>query len=403
MLTLVSANPAKYEPFTRVLERLRIGVEPPPGTLPEIQVLDFKASLEAKARAAAEIFGRPVLVDDAGLVLEAWRPFPGPLTSCVLRGLGVAGLRQLLNGVSDRAAMECHLGCWLGEGLRSWSGTANGRIDFSRQPRDERMLLTDLFVADAVGGGFLHRAAALAALEGDALDLHLSIPRVPPLEENACQSAPSPPCPFCIELKNGSKSIFADMMGGRLPSRVVYEDDYFVVMPPLGQFIEGGLLLLTREHLHSLADLPAERYVHLQRLVAAIQKALAQRWGVAPVFFEHGPAPERGKGVCCVDHAHLNIFPVAVPLHPHLTARMHMTIGSLAELSRLRQAEFGYLFVQENDGTRRVYDGEHVPTQLIRRIVTAAIGAPERWHWRDYPGYDELVTTFHALKGQITL
>jgi hypothetical protein len=28
---------------------------------------------------------------------------------------------------------------------------------------------------------------------------------------------------------------------------------------------------------------------------------------------------------------------------------------------------------------------------------------PERWHWRDYVGRDELLATFNALKDQIRL
>jgi hypothetical protein len=104
-----------------------------------------------------------------------------------------------------------------------------------------------------------------------------------------------------------------------------------------------------------------------------------------------------------VDHAHLNIFPAAVQVHPHLARRMHLSLGSLSELAKLRRAEFGYLFVQENNGVRRAYDGRGVPTQLVRRLITAELGRPERWHWRDYPGRDELLATYHALKGQIRL
>ena len=404
MLTLVSSNSAKYEPFAADLERLRIQIEPPLGPLPEIQTLDFGESLAAKARAAAAMFERPVLVDDAGLVLEAWRPFPGPLTSPVLKSLGAGGLRQLVTGVSDRAVMECHLGCWWQDRLRHWSGVVRGHVDRARQPRDPSMALSELFVPDPPAKGkFPHRAQALAALEAEAFDLHLSMGEESLAPADTCANPASPPCPFCAELTDGSHSIFAEMMGGQLPSRVVYEDECFVVMPPLGQFIPGGLLLLTRAHLRSMADLLPEHYPHLERLLAMIREALIERWGVAPLVFEHGPAPERGKGVCCVDHAHLNIFPAAVGLHAHLKARMHRVVSSLAELPRLRQAEFGYLLVQENDGTRRAYDGQHVPTQLVRRIITTGLGMPERWHWRDYLGREELVATFHALRGRITL
>ncbi|MDE3150372.1 MAG: non-canonical purine NTP pyrophosphatase, partial [Acidobacteriota bacterium] len=94
MLTLLSSNPAKYEPFRAQLERLRVELRPPPGPLPELQTPSFAEALAAKARAASALAGYPVLVDDAGLVLEAYRPFPGPLTSTVLRSIGVAGLQR---------------------------------------------------------------------------------------------------------------------------------------------------------------------------------------------------------------------------------------------------------------------------------------------------------------------
>jgi len=266
------------------------------------------------------------------------------------------------------------------------------------------MMLSDVFVPDAPAGGeFLHRAAALKALEAAAFALHLDAAVDPPAEAPDCPVSAGPACPFCAELEEACPNIFGSMMEGRLRSRVVYEDDYFVVMPPLGQFIEGGLLLLTRQHLRSFAWLPPERYEHLERLLSAIAQALVQHWGVMPLIFEHGPALESGKGVCCVDHAHLNIFPAIAQVHPHMSARMNLPVNSLAELSRLRRAEFGYLFVQENDRTRRAYDGQYAPTQLVRRIITAGLGMPERWHWRDYPGQAELVATYHTLKGKITL
>jgi ATP adenylyltransferase len=184
---------------------------------------------------------------------------------------------------------------------------------------------------------------------------------------------------------------------------VVYEDENFIVMPPLGEFMEGGLLLLTREHILSLAHLPPAKFDHLESLLQAIRRALVKCWGVAPLVFEHGPAPDWSKGVCCVDHAHLNIFPAPVQIHPHLTRRMNLSIGSLSDLTKLQRAEFGYLFIQENDGTRRAYDGQDAPTQMVRRVITSQIGVPERWHWRDYLGKDELVATYSALKDQIRL
>ena len=420
MLTLVTSNPAKYAPFASDLERLRLSIEPPAQPLPELQGLNFTETLTAKARAAAALFGRPVIVDDTGLVLEAYAPFPGPLTATVLRSLGVTGLRRLLAGTSDRAVMECHLGCCLNGALRNWVGAVQGRIDLSRPPRDERMPLSDLFIPDpseaehpslqrahasraGAPAPLLPRARALAALETNIFELHLET--APPETGGQTPGATRAgyDCPFCAEFENDGLSIFAGLMGDRLPCRIVYEDEHFVVMPPLGEFMEGGLLLLAREHILSLAHLKPAQFDHLERLLLAIQRALVKHWGVAPLVFEHGPAPDWSKGVCCVDHAHLNIFPAAVQVHPHLAQRMNLSLGRLSELAKLRRAEFGYLFIQENDGSRRAYDGRDVPTQLVRRIITAQLGRPDRWHWRDYVGRDEMLATYNALKGQIRL
>ncbi|MGA2656569.1 MAG: non-canonical purine NTP pyrophosphatase [Verrucomicrobiota bacterium] len=415
MLTLLTANPAKYAPFASRLERWRIVLESPRQALFELQSLDFGQALAAKARAAAAMCGRPVLVDDAGLVLEACRPFPGPLTASVLSCLGPAGLERLVAGVSHRAWMECHLGCWVNGALRRWSGAVQGRLDFSRRPRDPRMMLSDLFVPDAGAadpGELPHRARALDALATDIFDLHLEAEPVPETGADGASALGTPhsalgtphsDCPFCAEFEADGLSVFAQMMGDRLANRIVYEDEHFVVMPPLGQFIEGGLLLLTRQHILSLARLPPALFERLEGLLGAIRRAVIEQWGVPPLVFEHGPAPQRGKGLCCVDHAHFNIFPARLHVHPRLAHRMHTRLGSLSELMRLRRAEFGYLFVQENDGARHAYDGQDVPTQLVRRIISAELGLPERWHWRDYPGLNELIATCKALKGQIRL
>jgi hypothetical protein len=71
----------------------------------------------------------------------------------------------------------------------------------------------------------------------------------------------------------------------------------------------------------------------------------------------------------------------------------------MRQLKSLAKSEQAYLFLQTNDGARFVYDAGVVPSQLIRRIVTAELGMPERWHWRDYLGLEELERTVAELAG----
>ena len=50
--------------------------------------------------------------------------------------------------------------------------------------------------------------------------------------------------------------------------------------------------------------------------------------------------------------------------------------------------------IADGDGT---YDAGIVPSQYVRRIVTSELGMPDRWHWREYIGLEELQRTFATL------
>jgi hypothetical protein len=206
-----------------------------------------------------------------------------------------------------------------------------------------------------------------------------------------------PDCVFCSEFTGQTDTVFQKLTGKAIPTRILRQTGHFVVFPPLGQFIEGGLLLASREHLISFACLPECYYDELEDLVHEIGEQLLLHFGCMPVFFEHAPLAPGDKGTCCVDHAHLNIFPVRVDVHEHLSHFPHCQIHSLKELAAMPARDGGYLFLQNMDGRRYVYQAGIVPSQYVRRIITAKLGIPERWHWRDYLGLEELKRTMDKL------
>jgi len=422
---LLTSNPRKYGPLAEILAGMQITLRKPDFELPELQGPDFEAVIAHKARTAAEALGHPCLVDDAGLLLDAYSGFPGPQTGIVVRSLGAAGMQRLLAGTTDRARMVCHIGCWLDGRLWHWQGEAAGRMDPRRPLAEGPGPLTQWFVADEPDGcdGYLHRRRALAALgrDIDSLQLRLGTERpssveerrstrlrvgaVPPdLERHGARSLQGAAvcnreCVFCQEFDGSGRSIYHEMLGGELPPRVVHETERFVVFPPLGQFIEGGLLLATREHHIAMSALPDDYYTELDCLMAEICELLAKHYGCRPLLFEHAPAAPGDKGTCCVDHAHLNVFPVRVDVHAHLRKFPHAEIGPMSDLSAPQFRNQPYLFLQTNEGRRFVYNAGIVPSQYVRRIVTTELGMPERWHWREYLGLDELKRTFAALSG----
>lgn len=75
--------------------------------LPEVQALDVEEVAAAKALAAYRALGsppRPVLVEDSGLVVEAWNGLPGALTKWFVKSVGHEGILRMLAPDQGRKA-----------------------------------------------------------------------------------------------------------------------------------------------------------------------------------------------------------------------------------------------------------------------------------------------------------
>ncbi len=70
----------------------------------EIQDDNLEKIAKASVRDAVEESGLPVLVEDAGLFIEALKGFPGPYSSYVYRTLGTKGILKLMEGIDKRNA-----------------------------------------------------------------------------------------------------------------------------------------------------------------------------------------------------------------------------------------------------------------------------------------------------------
>ncbi len=78
--------------------------------LPEIQSLDLLDILNEKAEAAWQALRRPLIVEDAGLGLNALNGFPGPLVKWMLQAVGAEGIARNAHVLGDpRAEARCGL------------------------------------------------------------------------------------------------------------------------------------------------------------------------------------------------------------------------------------------------------------------------------------------------------
>ena len=123
-----------------VQEILGVALESADLDLPEIQAIDPAEVATEKVRSAREALGDtdlPVLVEDSGLMVDAWDGFPGALTKWLMKSVGNEGLLRMLGPQEDRSASAvCVVALAEAIGpVRTFRGEVRGTL--ASEPRGE--------------------------------------------------------------------------------------------------------------------------------------------------------------------------------------------------------------------------------------------------------------------------
>jgi non-canonical purine NTP pyrophosphatase (RdgB/HAM1 family) len=125
-VALVTGNRNKLEEARRLCG---VRLEAVELDLPEIQSLDIKTVLEAKAREAYRRLQRPLIVEETGLELSALNGFPGPLIKWLLAAVGADGISRLAMALADdRAIARCCLLLYRPDRTLIAEGKTEGRL-----------------------------------------------------------------------------------------------------------------------------------------------------------------------------------------------------------------------------------------------------------------------------------
>lgn len=133
-VVFVTSNEAKVREAGEILG---VRVEQVSLDLPEIQALDVEEVAVAKAESAYRALGEPahpVLVEDSGLAINAWRGLPGALTKWFMMTVGNEGLCRMLDAGADRSAKAVAVVAIADAGsVRVFRGEVQGEV--SHEPK----------------------------------------------------------------------------------------------------------------------------------------------------------------------------------------------------------------------------------------------------------------------------
>lgn len=129
---LVTSNIHKFEEARRVLSEYEIATAMLKKIdAVEIQDDDIEKVAKASALDAVKKCNLPIVVEDAGLFIEALKGFPGSYSSYVYRTIGNAGVLKLMGNVANRNAHFKSVVAFLNPNMEeplSFKGEVKGKV-----------------------------------------------------------------------------------------------------------------------------------------------------------------------------------------------------------------------------------------------------------------------------------
>lgn len=182
---------------------------------------------------------------------------------------------------------------------------------------------------------------------------------------------------------------------------VIWEDDYFVVVPTLGCIVPGYVLIIPKSHHLGMATLPRHQIERLTELKEHIKKILAANF-TTPIFFEHGPICNlQNRAGSCLDHAHLHCVPVDLDF-THLLKRRHSLslLENYEDIVSQYRINQSYIYYENPSGKKYVFSDVNIPSQYLRRLIAEHIDLPMQWDWALSSFEDNAKMTVDTLSHQ---
>lgn len=181
---------------------------------------------------------------------------------------------------------------------------------------------------------------------------------------------------------------------------ILLETNDLYVIPSLGHFVPGYLLIVFKDHQDCFADVIKERHIKTKRTV---RNVLEQEYG-ACCFFEHGRIGscfDRGNHKICY-HAHLHCLPIKADFTELLEADYtSKPVNIWTDIAEYRE-EYPHYFYTEMDSESAQYFivDDNPERQYLRKQACKAIGAPvEDANWKQRPYKERMEKTAARLQG----
>lgn len=200
-------------------------------------------------------------------------------------------------------------------------------------------------------------------------------------------------CKFC--------NIYSDSAVRAISDTILYESEYFFVIPALGSLVRNYIMVISKRHIYSMCYLNSSEKKELLFLLNQFRTMFKEKYGFYPIIFEHGASSvDTNRSACCVLHAHLHIVPYTINRQSEMLETLNLSpLNDFSEFFTFGY-DNPYIFFMDNQGGLHFKNCKEdvVPSQIIRKWIAADMGRSDAWDWRSEQFLDNISGTVADLK-----
>ncbi len=210
-------------------------------------------------------------------------------------------------------------------------------------------------------------------------------------------------CPYCRCISDGFMDKDINLY------RTLYKSKNFFVMPTIGEFIKGYLLIIPFDHVMSNGELSLEKRLEFLQVLDDVEYILNLTYGDSQfLVWENGSGNDgASKSKTSIVHSHTHVVASNLAANDiEEFARFSLKFISYEDLPLYQKNS--YLLVRDtNKNLWRINDDPnlYIPRQYVRQLLLYRdyTKLPDGiWDWRAYPFIDKIHETCNDIKVALT-
>ena len=194
-----------------------------------------------------------------------------------------------------------------------------------------------------------------------------------------------------------SDCTFCNLDFTKIENTVIYETENFRVIPSIGALADGYVLVVTKKHVNSLAELDEEQKKEYENLVYKVSDIFKKVYGKTPILFEHGTSNiNNSMSANSIIHAHSHIVNFEFQNEGEFLEKYNF--ASVQSFDEVKKEN--YIYFQNGNGAKFVtYQFDSV-SQLMRILIANEVNKENQYNWREFDFKDNILGMLEKIKNR---